>query len=446
MAKARSVLMLVENQVVPVDPRVWLEARALRDAGFRVSVISPKGTAAYRAPYECIEGIHIYRYRLPAGRTAVAYLAEFAVALAMTFWLSAKVWRRHGVDVIHAGNPPDIFFPIAYVYRLCGAKFVFDQHDLAPELFQVLFARRLPSGVAALLHRLLVFFERCSYRAADLVIVTNDSFRQIAMDRGGCVARKVVVVRNGPDLTRFRPVPPDPALKQGRPYLLAYVGIMGVQDGIEYALRALDVLVHRRGRRDIALVLVGDGAHAPALRTLAHALRLDEYVTFTGWVSPAEVARYLSPADVGLAPEPYNALNNASTMIKTMEYMALGIPVVAFDLKETHYSARGAGRYATPNSIEDLATKVEDVLADDGLRRGMGAEGRKRVEDVLSWKYSAERLLRAYDELCAATPATPVGGRPGGHDRAEDVSALNAAGGGSLAVDRRCDRQRRVRA
>ncbi len=422
MATTRKILMLVENLPVPADSRVWAEATTLRDQGFQVSIICPKGSSRYRESYICIDNIHIYRYQLPAAVNKFAsYIGEYGIALLMTFCLSLIVLARHGFDVIHAANPPDLFFIIGLFYRLLGKKFVFDQHDLAPELFQVKFNARLK-----FLYKLQCFLAWCSYRTANLVIVTNSSQRRIAIERGHCRANRVFVARNGPDLERLKPVTPEPELKKGRCYLLAYVGAMGVQDGVEYALYALHNLVHESGRQDVSLVLMGNGDHLPKLQALAHELQLDDYVNFTGWVSGRDVVRYLTVADVGLSPDPRNALNEYSTMIKTMEYMAMRKPVVAFDLTETRFSAQDAALYATPNLVEDFANKIEVLLDDEELRLQLGAIGRKRIEEELSWDHTKQNLVLAYEMLFprGSEPAEPL------------VSAFVADGIKKLGLDR----------
>jgi glycosyltransferase involved in cell wall biosynthesis len=405
MPKPSKVLMIVENDIAPLDTRVWWEALALRDHGYAVSVISPKGAPGrpvyeqYREPYEYREGIHIYRYDLPEGDSAAAYVREYLIALLATFRLSIRIWARHGFDVIHVANPPDIFFPLGWFYRLAGKRFVFDQHDLAPELFEEVFASRTHGVVAGLFHRLLIMSERSSYRTADLIVAANESFRRTALQRGRCSPGKVEVVRNNPDLALIHDVALEPELKMGRRFLLAYVGVMGSQDGVENAIYALDYLVHKRGRQDIALALLGDGSQFDTLRSLTRQLGLDAYIHFHGWSSREDVLRYLSAADVGLCPDPYNPLNDRSTMIKTMEYMALGMPVVAFDLSETRLSAQEAALYATRNNVEDFAGKIATLLDDDALRKQMGAFGRRRVEEELNWDRSRERLIQAYGRL-----------------------------------------------
>lgn len=403
MATIRKILMLVENLPVPADSRVWAEATTLRDQGFQVSIICPKGSSQYRESYSCIDNIHIYRYQLPTAVNKFAsYIGEYGIALLMTFRLSLSVLAHHGFDVIHAANPPDLFFLIGLFYRLLGKKFVFDQHDLAPELFQVKF-----NGHLKLIYKLQRFLEWCSYRTANLVIVTNSSQARIAIERGHRRPNTVFVVRNGPDLERLKLVTPESDLKKGRRYLLAYVGAIGVQDGVEYALYALHTLVHKSGRRDVSLVLMGSGDHLPRLQALTHELQLDEYINFTGWVSGRDLVRYLTVTDVGLSPDPRNTLNEYSTMIKTMEYMAMGKPVVAFDLAETRFSAQNAALFATPNVVEDFASNIEALLDNEELRLKLGANGRKRIEEELSWDHTKQNLLLAYEMLFPSSAKSP---------------------------------------
>ncbi|SRR5579884_1822770 len=395
MTNVCKILMLVENGAVPKDSRVWPEACALRDMGCQVSVICPRESPRYAEPYICLEGIHIYRYRLPVSETSsAAYMLEYGISVLMTFLLSLKVLFLHGFDVIHAANPPDLFFLIGAFYRLLGKKFVFDQHDLTPELFLV-----KSGGRMKLIYRLLLFCEWCTYRTAHIVITTNASQQRKAIERGGCALDKVFVVRNGPDLLRMKPTIPEPVLKAGRRYLLAYVGVMAAQDGLEYALYALHQLVHERGRRDILLVLMGEGDAVPTLQALTRQLELDEYVRFTGWLEHPEMLRYLTVADMGLSPDPKNGLNEYSTMVKVLIYMALGKPIVAFDLPETRVSAQEAALYAQPNRVEDFADKIAMLLDDEEMRTCMGAYGRRRMEEALNWEQSKHQLLLAYKAL-----------------------------------------------
>ncbi len=403
--RVQKVLMLIENCSVPLDSRVWAEALTLREHGFQVSIIGPKGTKLDRESSVCLDGVHIYRYRLPANNsTASAYLLEYGVAMVMTLFLSLKVYFRRGFDVIHVANPPDTFFLIGLFYRLLGKRFIFDQHDLSPELFQAKF-----SGRMRVLHKLLLWLERWSYRSAAVVITSNETMKEYAIKRGHVQAEKVFAVYNGVDLNRITRVPPEPELKRGRRFLLAFVGAMEVQDGVEYILQALHALVYTRGRQDVSLVVMGDGDHAPALRRLAHELQLDAYVHFNGWTQARDIARFLSVADVGLVPEPQNGLNEYCTLGKTLEYMALGKPSVAFDLPETRRLAGDAALYARPNLVEDFTNKIEILLNDERLREQMGAVGRKRIEEEYSWAHTKAELLRAYAALIAPTPACGEG-------------------------------------
>jgi glycosyltransferase involved in cell wall biosynthesis len=395
MGKTNKILMVVENLSVPTDPRVWAEARTLREAGYQVSIICPKGCGRDEESYVCIDDIFIYRYRINVmGNRYTAYSAEYGIALVKTFLLSFKVLFRHGFDVVHAANPPDIFFIIGLFYRLLGKKYLFDQHDLSPEMFKVKFKGRMEP-----LYKLLLYLEECSYQTSHLVITSNFSQQKLAVERGHCPASKVFVVRNGPNWSQRQAAAPEVELKKGWRFLLAFIGIMSSQDGVEYALYALHDLVHKRGYQDVSLMLMGDGDNAPALQALAHELELDEYVNFVGWVNRNDISRFLAMIDVGLTPDPQNGLNEYSTMIKTMEYMAVGKPVVAFDLQETRFLAQDAALYATPNKVEDFADKIETLLNNEELRNRMGAFGRKRVEEELSWEHSRQNLLLAYEAI-----------------------------------------------
>ena len=388
--------MLVENLSVPADPRVWREARTLQAAGLQVIVISPRGEKQDHTPYEYLEGIHIYRYQLPTSRGgAGGYLREYSLALLKTFILSLRVWRRHGLQALHAANPPDIFFLLGLFYHCAGKWFIFDQHDLLPEMWNIKFRGRFP-GV----QQLLYWCERQSYKTADIVITTNISQKQLACTRGRCTEEKVYVVRNGPEIQRFTDVvAPEPYLKQGKQFLLAYLGVMSIQDGVEYALQALHILVHQKHYHDVLLVLMGRGDQLPKLKHLAQDLQLEDYVHFTGWLTMRDVLRYLRVADIGVSPDPGNELNNRSTMLKTLDYMGMGVPVVAFDLPETRYSAGDAALYAQPNSVEEFADQIAILLEDEGLRHYVGRNGRQRVLHELCWEKTRRGLLEAYATL-----------------------------------------------
>jgi glycosyltransferase involved in cell wall biosynthesis len=392
------VLILVENLPSPFDRRVWQEATTLREAGYAVSIICPTGKG-YERRHEVLDGIHIWRYSLPTeAQGALGYALEYSTALVKTFVLSWKVLFSRGFDVVHACNPPDLFFLIGGFYKLFGKKFLFDHHDANPELYEAKFGRR------DIFYRAMLVLERWTFRTADVSIATNESYRRIAMGRGGMPAERVFVVRSGPCLERLRIVPVDETLKRGRKYLVGYVGVMGRQEGIDHLLRAVAHIVLNLKRTDVHFGLVGGGTSLEEMRGLAAQLGVADYVTFTGRVPDAEMLAMLNTAEVCVNPDIANDMNDISTMNKVMEYMALGKPMVQFDLAEGRFSAQQASLYARRNDATDLADKILALLDDPDKRRAMGAFGRRRVEKELEWRFEAPKLLAAYDSLWG-TPA-----------------------------------------
>ncbi|HJR71934.1 MAG TPA: glycosyltransferase family 4 protein [Gammaproteobacteria bacterium] len=391
--RPRSVLILVENLPVPFDRRVWQEACALRAAGYLVSVISPTGVGCERT-YELIEGVHVHRYRpAPEAMTPAGYVREYATALCKTLLLACRVAFTRGVDVVHACNPPDLFFVIGALFKLFGKRFVFDHHDLNPELYEAKFGRR------GFLHRVLLKLEYLSFRLADAVLATNQSYRQVALTRGRVDPRRVFVVRSGPNLACLRSVPPDVGLKCGRRFLVGYVGVMGAQEGIDCLLHAVHHIVHDLKRTDIHFALVGGGTSLAEMRELAARLRVDSYVTFTNRVADDVLLRVLSTADVCVNPDRANEMNDKSTMNKIMEYMALGKPIVQFDLKEGRYSAQQAAVYVRPGDTIDFGEQIVALLDDPERRKRMGEFGYERVVKELEWRRQIRHLLAAYDGL-----------------------------------------------
>jgi glycosyltransferase involved in cell wall biosynthesis len=387
------VLILVENLPVPFDRRVWLESRALTKAGWQVSVICPKGDP-WTKSYEEIEHVHIYRYAPPPPtKGAISYLYEFAYCWIATALLSLRVAVERGFDVVHACNPPDTFFVLGAFYKLFGRRFLFDQHDLSPEVYVSRFQRE------GFWYHALLGLERLTYATADLVIATNESYRDTAVRRGGLDPVNVVVVRSGPEEGRFAGLPPDPALKRGRPYLVAYLGVMAPQDGVDYLLRAARVLLEQRGARDVSFTLIGSGDSYDDLVALTGELGLSDVVEFTGRIPDSDVEAILSTADVCVGPDPKNALNDVSTMNKILEYMAVGKPIVAFDLRETRYSAGDGALYARPNEVTDLAARIDELLHDPARRASMGAYNRARFRNGFAWEFSQVRLIEAYERL-----------------------------------------------
>jgi glycosyltransferase involved in cell wall biosynthesis len=389
----RRVLIIVENLPCPFDRRVWQEARTLASTGYVVSIICPKGKG-YESGFEEIDGVAIYRHPQPfEARGALGYLAEYTWALLAEFFLSLRVLMDRGFDAIHACNPPDTIFLIGGFYKLFGKKFLFDHHDINPELYEAKFARR------DFFYRLMLALERLTFRTADVCVATNESYRRIAIERGERRPDKVFVVRSGPDLRRLKILPPDLTLKRGRRYLVGYVGVMGRQEGIDGLLEAVRCIVHVLGRTDIHFGLVGGGTELPAMQKLAHDLGVADYVTFTGRVPDPELLAMLNTADVCVNPDVANEMNDKSTMNKIMEYMALGKPIVQYDLAEGRVSAQDASLYAKRNDPKDLAAKLVELLDDEPLRARMGKAGAERVRTVLAWEHEVPRLLAAYDEL-----------------------------------------------
>jgi len=384
------VCIVVENLTVPLDRRVWKEACALRDAGYRVSVICPKGKGVFAADYEVLDGIEIYRHRAWEASTVPGYLLEYSVALVAELLLTLKVFARARFCVLQACNPPGTIFLIGLFLKLFGVRFIFDQHDLGPELFEAKFGKR------GLLYGLARLAELCSFRVANTCIATNESFKDIAITRGGKDPESVFVVRNCPDLATFRRQPRT-GDRFGRSLMVTYVGFMGTQDGLDLLLESIEHIVKRDNRQDTRFVLVGGGTVISELRAIIARKNLEAYVTLTGQVSHDEVATYLSNADVGVAPDPKNALNDSSSMIKVFEYMAFGLPVVLFDLKEGRRLAGPAALYAVPNDPIDFANQITKLLNCKELREQLGENGRRRIEEKLNWEVEKTSLIRAYD-------------------------------------------------
>ncbi len=384
------VCILIENLTVPTDRRIWQMARTLTEAGYRVSVVCPTGRG-FEQRYEVRDGIEIYRHRLCEASGPLGYLVEYAQALAMEFWLALKAYRRTHFRIIHAGNPPDTMFLVALFFRLFGVRFIFDHHDLNPELFEAKFGKR------GLFYRLVCLAERLTYRTATVSIATNESYREVALTRGGMKPERAFVVRSCPDLKNVRIEPPRPELKHGKRLMVAYVGVMGPQDGLDLLLESIRYIVRDAGRDDVAFVLIGAGTEAATLKAWAAEKGLDSDVKFTGRVPAKEMWDYLSTADFGVAPDPKNPMNDKSTMNKILEYMAFGLPVVLYDLTEGRRSAGDAALYARPNDPEDFAHQMLALLDSEELRRTLGARARKRIEEKLNWDIEKSELLKAYE-------------------------------------------------
>ena len=387
------IVILVQNLPVPLDRRVWLESRALVEAGYRVSVICPKGPGD--PAFETREGVELHKYDpRPSARSVIGFAREYSTAMLRTALILRRLARKGPIDAIQGCNPPDLFFLFGLVLRASGTRFVYDQHDLCPEVYASRFQppRRI-------FQRLLRRLEAASYRTADHVIVCNESFRRIAAARGGRAGNDVTVVRSGPPLAELRRGTPELDLLRGRQFLCAYLGIMGPQDGVALLLDAAYRLINVGGRRDIQFAFLGFGDCLSDLRRRCTELGLDDFVTFTGMANDALIIRYLSTAHLGLCPDPRNPMNDLSTTNKILEYMAFSLPIVTFDLTEARVSAGSAAYYAPANDLDEFVSGVEELLSDPQRRAAMGAEGRARIENGLAWDFSAKGYIDAYDRL-----------------------------------------------
>jgi glycosyltransferase involved in cell wall biosynthesis len=396
-----AVLIVVQNLSVPLDRRVWQESRALVDAGFAVSVICPRGPG--ERSFELLERVRIHRYRPPrTGPGVVGFAHEFAYCWLATAWLALRIYFTTGFDAIQACNPPDTYWALALPFKLLGVRFVYDQHDLCPEVFDARFGTR-----RRLLSRVVRLLEQATYRTADRVIATNDSYRTVAVGRGRRDPRTVTIVRSGPHPAEMRREAPVPELRRGAPHLCCYLGIMGPQDGVDLLLRAVADLVHERRRTDVHVALLGFGDCYDDLRALSVELGIDPWVTFTGRADRTVVREYLSTADVGLSPDPCSAFNDVSTMNKVLEYMAHELPVVAFDLKETRVSAGDAAVYVADGDLAGFAAAIDALLDDSEARVEMGRRGRARIEGSLGWHRQASAYVGVYEELVGIESLAP---------------------------------------
>jgi glycosyltransferase involved in cell wall biosynthesis len=388
MARAR-ILILVQNEPVPSDRHVWNQCLALVRAGYEVTVVCPRGTDRDRGAHEERDGVAIHRYDpRPADGGALSFAAEYTSALWHIRRLARRLARERPFDLVHACSPPDFLLLSVLALRRQGARFVFDHHDLTPELYASRFG-----GEGGAMHSVTLVAEQIAFRLADVVLSVNESYRHVAMTRGRRRPEDVAVVRTGPDLRRFVPTAPDPALKRGREHLLSYVGVMGPQDGVDHALRALAAL--RARRDDWHAIFMGSGEVLEEMRALAAKLGLADVVEFTGWVEPDTICRVLSGSDVCLAPDPKSPLNDVSSMVKISEYMAMSRPIVSYDLKESRAAAGDAALYADDEA--DFARLVDELLSDPQRRARMAATGRERAERLLAWEHQERALLAAYD-------------------------------------------------
>ena len=392
MNKERKVLIIVENLPVPFDTRVWQEATTLAANGYTVSVICPKGKG-YTQEEEYLQGVHIFRHDLPTeGNGPVGYAKEYFTALKEELRFAKKVYKEIGFDVIHGCNPPDDIYMVAKHFKKYGVKYVFDHHDICPELFEAKFGK-----TSGLLYKSQLWLEKQTYKHCTFAFVTNESYKKIAIERGKMNPNKVIVLRSGPKLERMRIMPPLESIKRGYKYMVGYLGVIGQQEGIEYLLDAAKYI--KEHDNNVFWGIVGGGPHLEALKKQAHDLELDDCVEFTGRALDRQMLEYLNTADVCVNSDKYNSMNDKSTMNKILEYMALAKPIVQFDLTEGRYSAQEASLYAKNNDAEDMAKKIIELLENSELRKKMGAYGRNRVVNELSWEHTSKALLEGYDKF-----------------------------------------------
>jgi glycosyltransferase involved in cell wall biosynthesis len=389
------VLMIVENCPYLRDPRVRREARTLVGAGYKVAVIAPKGDSNARG-HEMIDGVSVYRFsKLPSSSTVAGHILEYFFAMLSIGMMSVYVLCREGFDIIHVANPPDTLIFIASAYKFLGKSVIYDQHDMCPELYAVKFG-----DANDFIAKILRLLERLSYTLADSVIVTNESYKLLAMSRGRLPESFITIVRNGPDLETTTNREIDPQLRAKSPNILAFGGIIEAQDGIECLIRALHALRYKLGRSDFICIVMGAGHALEGAKGLTRNLRLEDNVWFTGWVSDRRMyMRYLATSDICISPEPSNAYNDISTFVKVMEYMAAGNPIVAFDLSETRFSAQQSALYAKCSDELDFALKIASLIDDPALRSAMGRTGMLLIREKLAWQYSAPSLLKVYEQL-----------------------------------------------
>lgn len=390
MTTKKRVLIIVENLPVPFDTRVWKEAVSLCRNGFDVTVLCPRGKG-YTQGHEVLEGVHVYRHPMPKeGNSPLGYVYEYGCALLWEFLYAWWIFFRRGFHVIQGCNPPDDIFLVALPFKLLGVKYIFDHHDANPELYLSKYDKK------EFFYKIQVWLEKMTYRFSDVVMATNASYRDLAITRGGLHPEDVFVVRNGPDLGTFKPVPPNPALKYGKSHLVGYVGNMSVQEGLDILLDVA-LCIKNLGRRDIHFTCVGGGPGLAGLQKMTQDKDLGEMVNFTGRVPDHELLEVLSTAEICVNPDKPCQMNDISTMIKIMEYMALGKPIVQFDLKEGRFSAKEASLYSdNGNQVKDFANKILWLLENPDERKKMGEFGRRRVEEELAWEHSVPNLLAAY--------------------------------------------------
>ena len=391
MFEGKHILIIVENLPLPFDRRVWQEANTLKENGAEVSIICPK-MKGYTKKYECINGIHIYRHPLPLeAKGALGYLREYFAAMFWEFFLSWKIYFKKRFHVIQGCNPPDLIFFVSWFFKPFGVKYVFDHHDINPELYIAKYNKK------AMFYKFLLWAERLTFWTANYSIATNESYREIAIKRGKMPAEKVTVVRSGPKLDRLRITAGNEKYKKGRKYLVGYVGVIGEQEGLDLLLESAKHITQTR--QDVQFAIVGGGTDLEGLKKLCTGMGLNDYVDFYGRVDDDTLVDVLNTADVCVNPDKPTVMNNLSTMNKIMEYMALKKPIVQYDLKEGRVSAQKASLYAVNSDTKDFAEKITWLLDNEKERKEMGEYGYQRIINELSWDYEKNKLVDFYKKV-----------------------------------------------
>jgi glycosyltransferase involved in cell wall biosynthesis len=378
------VLLVVENVSLARDHRLRKQAKSLLEAGFEVSMICRSDPGNHGAT-----GARVYSYPAPRDASSkLGFVWEYGYSWLMTLGLVVRIAITRGFDVIQIAGNPDIYFTIAGPLRMLGKKVIFDQRDLAPETFTSRYGRS--SGV---IYSILLWLEKQSFAAADHIIVVNESLRLRAVDRGAAPAERVTIVGNGPVLSRTLGRAAAPGLKGGRPHLAVWVGMMGPQDSLDVAVRMVDHLVHQLGRTDCQFAFVGDGDARGGIEEFVESLDVGAWVTFAGWLDESRAFDYLATADIGIETN----LVDFVSPVKVMEYMAFGLPVVAFDIDETRRLTAGTALLAEPGDVADFARQLERLLDDADLRESMGKAARRRVETAVAWDHQATAYLSVFE-------------------------------------------------
>jgi glycosyltransferase involved in cell wall biosynthesis len=386
----KHILVVIENLPAPFDRRVWQEATTLKEHGAKVSIICPR-MKGYEKAYEVIEDIEIYRHPLKEGKGALGYLVEYSQAILWEFVLSWRIFFKKKFHVIHGCNPPDLIFLTALFFKPLGVKYVFDHHDINPELYISKFEKK------GFFYKLMLLFEKLTFKTANFSIATNESYKKIAVERGKMKSEKVQVVRSGPKLERLKLIDPVPELKKGKKYLIGYIGVIGEQEGLDLLLDSAKYILSKRN--DVHFGIVGGGTHLDEIKELCKQMNLFEHFDFYGRVDDKTMLQVLNTADVCVNPDRPTAMNDLSTMNKIMEYMALKKPIVQYTLKEGRYSAKDASLYAKNTDPIDFAEKIIELLNNEEKRKKMGEYGYNRVLSELSWEHENKNLIHIYKKV-----------------------------------------------